>query len=383
MVVGIKDAAKLLGISIIACCAILVCTMFLNYNMDLLRIEGQIEEGQMMYFYEAQAATAKVVSAISGGCLLVTSIIMLFFYIKHYIDAHKMELGILKALGWPNFKIARHFWVFGSGIFLGGTLGFAGAFLIMPTFYKVQNVDHILPDFTIHFHPALFLYLVVIPTLLFALLAVCYACMKLKTPVLFLLKGFLQSVTKKKKVPAAHKQPERPFLEDMKRETLRSRKSLLFFMMFASFCFSSMTQMSFSMKELASVMMAAMVMMIGLVLACTTLFLAITTVISGNRKAIALLRVTGYSEKECCRALLGGYRLPAWIGFGLGTVYQYVLLKIMVSLVFKDIAGMPEYTFDFPMMFLSLACFVILYEGAMLGCAKRIGKVSLKEIMLE
>lgn len=42
MVVGIKDAAKLIGISIIACCAVLVCTLFLNFNMDIGGIEKEI-----------------------------------------------------------------------------------------------------------------------------------------------------------------------------------------------------------------------------------------------------------------------------------------------------------------------------------------------------
>ena len=32
MVIGVKDAAKLIGISIISFCAVLVCTMFLNFN---------------------------------------------------------------------------------------------------------------------------------------------------------------------------------------------------------------------------------------------------------------------------------------------------------------------------------------------------------------
>ena len=56
-----------------------------------------------------------------------------------------------------------------------------------------------------------------------------------------------------------------------------------------------MTQMSFSMKDLASEMMGAMVLMIGIVLASTTLFIAITTVIKGNIKTIAIMRVFGYS----------------------------------------------------------------------------------------
>lgn len=53
-----------------------------------------------MIFYNAQVSTAKVVCLVSGGCLLITSVVMLIFYSKHYIDSHKKELGILKALGY-------------------------------------------------------------------------------------------------------------------------------------------------------------------------------------------------------------------------------------------------------------------------------------------
>lgn len=42
MLVGIKNASKLIGISIIACCAVLVCTMFLNFYFDVRLIESEI-----------------------------------------------------------------------------------------------------------------------------------------------------------------------------------------------------------------------------------------------------------------------------------------------------------------------------------------------------
>jgi ABC-type antimicrobial peptide transport system permease subunit len=125
MVVGIKDAVKLIGISIIACCAVLVCTMFLNFHMDIVGIKEEIVSEQVLVFYEAQVSTAKVVSMVSGGCLLITSVIMLIFCIKHYIDTHKKELGILKALGYSNFQIAKNFWVFGISVLTGAALGFA------------------------------------------------------------------------------------------------------------------------------------------------------------------------------------------------------------------------------------------------------------------
>jgi len=382
MVVSIKDGAKLAGISIIACCAVLVCTMFLNFHMDIIEIEDEIASEQIMMFYHAQVSNAKVVSIVSGGCLLFTSVIMLIFYIKHYIDTHRKELGILKSLGYSNMKIAKNFWVFGVSVFTGTMIGFGGAFLIIPAFYDVQNEDKILPEISAHFHPSLFLYLVIIPTAAFAVLAVLYVYYKLKVSVLRLLKEQLHDSSKIKK-HKENKNKDCSFIEDLKKSTLKSRKSLVFFIIFASFCFSAMTQMSFSMKEMSSFMMGAMIMLIGIVLACTTLFIAITTVINGNIKTIAMMRVFGYSRKECSNSILGGYRPMAYIGFAIGTVYQYALLRIMVDIVFKNIDGVPEYEFNFPAMLVSLAVFVVIYEIVMYAYSERIRKVSVKEIMLE
>lgn len=382
MLIGIKDAARLTGILIISFCAVFVCTMFLNYHMDITGIENEIVSEQAMVFYHAQVSTAKVVSAVSGGCLLITSVIMLLFYIKHYIDIHKKELGILKALGYSNIKIAKGFGAFGSSIFSGTLLGFAGAFLIMPSFYRMQNKERILPDISVHFHPVLFVSLVLLPAAIFAALSVWYAFHQLKTPVIRLLKDTLQNCPKTKRHKEEKNKPL-PFLDDLKRNTLREKKVLVFFILFASFCFSSMTQMSFSMKELASVMMGAMILLIGVVLACTTLFLAITTVVNSNTKTIAMMRAFGYSQKQCCRAILGGYRKVSWLGFAIGTVYQYALLRIMVDIVFRDMEGVPVYKFDFPAMLVSLTAFLLFYELIMYAYSERIKKISVKEIMLE
>lgn len=380
MVVGIKDATKLIGISIIACCAVLVCTLFFNFYLDILQIEDLISSEQAMIFYHAQVSTAKVVCSVSGGCLLITSVIMLLFYIKHYIDTHKKELGILKALGYSNLKIAKNFWVFGTSVFIGATIGFLGSMPFMPAFYELQNEDKILPEIVIHFHPSILLYFVVLPTIVFATIAIFYSFFKLKKPVLMLLKNDLQSTSKIRK---KRDDKDSSFIDDLKKNTLSTKKSLVFFIIFASFCFSSMTQMSTSMKNLSSAMMGVMMLLIGVILACTTLFLAITTVIKGNTKTIAMMRIFGYSQKECCKALLGGYRPMSYIGFALGTVYQYVLLRIMVDIVFKDIDGVPVYEFDFLIMLISLAFFIIIYETVMYCYSEKIKKISVKEIMLE
>lgn len=382
MLVGIKNASKLTGISIIACCAVLVCTMFLNFYFDVQLIESEITSELSIVFYNAQVSTAKVVCLVSGGCLLMTSVVMLLFYIKHYIDTHKKELGILKALGYSNLKIAKSFWVFGISTFTGTAIGYAGAFLLMPWFYTLQNEDKMLPEISIHFHPSILLYFVILPTVCFSMLSVYYACYKLKKPVLLLLKDNLQTASKTPK-HRIEKDREVSFVEDLKRSTLKAKKTLVFFIIFASFCFSAMTQMSFSMKDLSSEMMGVMMLVIGLVLAFTTLFLAITTVINGNTKTIAMMRVFGYSQKKCCRAILGGYRPISYIGFVIGTVYQYGLLRLTVDIVFKDVEGIPAYEFDFPVMIISLVVFIALYEILMYVYSEKIKKISIKEIMIE
>ncbi len=381
MVVGIKDGAKLAGIMITSFCAVLVCTLFLNYNMDLVSMEDVITAGPARMMYDALMMTSKVVCCVTGGCLLATTVIMLFFYIRHYIDTHKKELGILKALGYSDMQVAVHFWVFGLRVFLGAGAGYLGASLMMPWFYGTQNADGMLPDVTMHFHPLLFLYLVVGPALFFAGAAVLYACRKLKTPALSLIRDNLWAEVKMPKHRA--KDADSSFMAELKKCTLREKKILVFFMVFASFCFSAMTQMSFSMEELSSAMMGAMILLIGIVLACTALFLAITTVVRGNSKTIAMMRVFGYSRKQCSQAILGGYRPAAYMGFGIGTVYQYALLRIMVDIVFRDMEGALVYEFDFPVMCLSLGFFAVVYELVLYGYSQRIRKISIKEIMME
>ncbi len=382
MLIGIKDTTKLIGVSVISCCAVLVCTMFLNFYFDVQLIENEITSELSMIFYNAQVSTAKVVCLVCGGCLLITSVVMLMFYIKHYIDTHKQELGILKALGYSNLTVAKNFWVFGMSAFIGTMIGFGGAFLMMPWFYALQNEDKMLPEVAIHFHPTIFLYFVILPTVGFSLLAIGYAWHKLKKPVLLLLKNDFQTSAKAKK-QKEDQTSEYSFVDDLKRSTIRSKKVLVFFIIFASFCFSAMTQMSFSMKDLSSEMMGAMMLIIGLALAFTTLFLAITTVINGNTKTIAMMRVFGYSQKECCKAILGGYRPMSYIGFAIGAVYQYALLRIMVDIVFKDVEGVPAYEFDFPVMLVSLVIFILIYEILMFVYSEKIKKISIKEIMIE
>ncbi len=375
--ITLKDIFKFVGIIIISACAVFVCALFLNYNIDLRGIESQITE-QTRALFDAMVTTGKVVSAVSGGCLLMTSAVMLMFYIKRFIDSHRKQLGILKALGYSNMRIARGFGIFGLSVLVGTAIGFVGAFCLMPAFYSVQNEDGLLPEFEPGFHVELFATLVIIPTVAFALLSMLYAFLKLKTPVLELLKG--KSVPRTKPVKGGD---NLPFLKDMKRATVRGRKSLVFFIGFAAFCYSAMFQMSLGLDKLASEMMSLMTLMIGLVLAFVTLFIAVTTIIRSNAVSVSVMRIFGYSSRECSSAVLNGYRPAALVGFAVGTVYQYALLRIAVDVLFKDIENVPEFDFNYKALIIATISFVIIYESVMYFYSRKIGKISVKEIMTD
>ncbi len=375
--IAVKDIFKFVGIIIISACAVFVCALFLNYNIDLRGIESQIT-GQTQALFDAMVTTGKVVSAVSGGCLLMTSAVMLMFYIKRFIDSHRKQLGILKALGYSNARIVRGFGIFGLSVLVGTATGFGGAFCLMPKFYSVQNEDGLLPEFEPSFHLGLFAALVILPTVIFALLSIFFALLKMKTPVLELLKG--KSVPKTKPVKSGD---DLPFLKDMKRATVRGRRSLVFFIGFAAFCYSAMFQMSLGMDKLASEMMSLMTLMIGLVLAFVTLFIAVTTIIRSNAVSVSVMRVFGYSSRECSSAVLNGYRPAALVGFVIGTVYQYALLRIAVDVLFKDIEDVPEFDFNYKALIIAAISFVIIYEAVMYFYSRKIGKISVKEIMTD
>lgn len=374
-----RDLIKFIGISIIACCAAFVCTLFLNYNIDLAGLKEFILTDAGIAIYNAQVLVGKVIAAVTGGALIITSVIMLVFLLKNYIDAHGKELGILKALGYSNIHIAKSFWVFGCSVFAGCTLGFILAFIYMPMFYKIQNTEGILPDLTVKFHFSLVLLIVLAPTALFSILSVLYACFKLNSPVLDLLREKSEVKVKIQKKAT----PDLPFLQDLKVTTLKGKKSLVFFVAFSAFCFSDMVQTSMSMQELASAAFAIMVIGIGLILAFVTLFLSLSCVVKGNTKTIAMMRIFGYEYNSCCHVIFDGYRPFAYIGFAIGTIYQYGLLKIVVSIVFADVKTVPEYTFDIPAFVFTLVAFAIIYELAIRYFSLQIKKLSIKSVMLE
>ncbi|MDE7082624.1 MAG: FtsX-like permease family protein [Clostridia bacterium] len=378
MVISFKDGLKLFGIIIVVFCAVFVCTFFLNFYLDAIAIKDTVLPEQQV-LYDAQLATAKVVCAISGGFLALIAIVMTIFYIKLYVDGHMRQLGILKAMGWSNKKIALRFWVFGLSVFIGAALGFGAGYIAMPFVYDGLTIETLSVE--IHFHATLLIFLVAVPTVLYSLLSCGYAFLALRRPVTDMLKGRTKNKKRKEKPAKAGK--ERSFLVEMGVKTVGGKKLLAFFVAFACFCFSAMVQMGASMKQLSTDTMGLMILIIGIVLAVTTMFMAVTSLIRSNLKNVSMMKVFGYSMKECALSVFGGYVPIAFLGFALGTVYQYGLLRLMVDIVFKEVGTMPDYSFNVPVFFITLACFVVLYGALMTAYAFKLNKVSVKEVMLE
>ena len=379
MIVGVKDSVKFVGVAVMACCAVFVCSLFLNYSIDMKSIENLIEGEQMNVAYSALTMNNRVVCLVTGCSLILTTIVMLVFYVGHYVAKNSSRIGVLKALGYSDWKIASNFCVFGSSVLIGALVGFAGSWAIMPSFYVQQAKNHVLPDIIMRFHLIIPVCIVLLPTICFGALAVFIAYFKVKRPVMDLLKN-----KSSKSVRVRTKQgKERPFLFDISASVFGQKKSLVFFVAFGGFCVAAMLQMGLSMNDYASGMMGAIIIIIGLILAATSLYLALTTVVRGNAKTISMLKVFGYSQHETLWAVLGLYHIPSYLGFAVGSVYQWGLLNVMVNVVFSGYEDIPVYKFDWVVFIFCLIGYFVVYELLNVIYSFVIGKSPLKAVMGE
>jgi len=144
-----------------------------------------------------------------------------------------------------------------------------------------------------------------------------------------------------------------------------------------------MVQMGLSMDGLTDGAMSSVILVIGLVIAAVTLFMSVSSLVGGNAKSLALMKAFGYSKGECLSAVLSGFLPFAALGFAVGTVYQFVFLKIMVNIVFKDVDGVAEYVFNFKALGITVAGFIAFYGAAIAFYAHRIGAIPIRIIAAE
>ena len=309
-----------------------------------------------------------------------TIIRLMCFYIKQFVDDHKEQLGILKALGYSNGQLAKRFWAFGLSFGAGALLGYFASFLMMGHFYDFRNEKGILPEITIHFHWQLLLALVMLPTTFFMVLAIGYARRQLQTPALRLLKKSPSpiKVKRRKRVP----KKENGFLKELSSSLIWGRKSILFFVVFGSMCFAAMVQLSFGLRDYTDDIIQTMMIMIGLILSFSILFLSLGIVVSESRETLALMKAFGYTDRECQSHILAPYRFWAYLGFVLGTVYQYGIMEILIGVIKDTVPEKIEHHFDGNVCFWTLLGFAVVYESLFYLSNRKLQKQTIKEVLL-
>ena len=349
----------------------------MSFYLDVLPLRDSVT-AETLPLYDAQIATAQMCCAVTGGVLTLISVIMLIFYVKLYVDTHSKELGTLKALGYSNRRLAMDFVIFGVSVFIGCALGFGCGYASAPFIYEQLTIEGM--SVNVNFHVELLFALVIAPTVVFSALSELIASVALRRPALDIIRGIKKIKISKTK---SHNNKKRTFVVEMALKTVSANKLLTFFVAFSCFCFSAMVQMGASMENLVSGTMGWMILIIGLVLALTSAFMALTSFLKNNEKTIALMKTMGYALYERTTAVFIGFIPFALLGFALGTAYQYGLLSLMINLIFKNVNEVPDYTFNVNVMFITLAAFIAVYTAISAIYVAKLNKVSVKEIMLE
>ena len=380
MLVQLKDLRKAIAVVIVSFCAVFITTLFSNLYLDLKGLDITGFNIMQKKFYDAQLIVSKFVVIITGTVLSISAAVMLIFYIKQFIDDSKHKIGILKAQGYSNNFIASKFSIFGFLVFLGSLLGYGSSHLFMPKFYESRNTDNILSELTMNFHPKLLLIMVILPSLLFLVISIVYVLFNLNVPTINLLKqiNLTNKIIRKRRF-----RQYKNFFKELRATVLFSNKTLLFFVIFSALSFSSMIQMAFGMRDFVDGTIRIMMMVIGVILSLSILLISLEVIASSNIKNISILNIMGFSKSECSKIVLSGYRVVAYIGFAIGTVYQYFLIRTLLKVLSKKLDSETTYNFDLISVIGSFIAFVLIYEIFILYYSNKIKDLNVKKIMME
>ncbi len=374
-----KIIFKQFGIILLSLCTVFVCTLFLNINIDMRAIKDLILTTEGVQIYNAKMIMYNTIIAACGGVVGLIIVLVLFFTIVNYIDDNSKNLGILKALGYSRKKLALMFYKYGLCILFGSIIGFIIAFCFMPVVYNGFN-DPALPNVNIHFNFLTLLFTVIIPYMIFTIIGIVIAFWKLKKTPLELIKNIKKE---KKQTYKERKNKEyASFIIEVKYNSIKRSKMPLLFTLIGAFCFSAQIQMSLSMDSLnVSVLFTGIILIVGILLGTTTLIISLSSVVKNNKDYLAILKAYGYTNKECNIMLFPLYRITSYLGFIIGTHYQYFFLKAMVGLFTGPYDMVIEYRFNFKAFVITIFSFIILFEFLMYLYKTQIKKLSLKKVI--
>lgn len=129
------------------------------------------------------------------------------------------------------------------------------------------------------------------------------------------------------------------------------------------------------------VILSVLLFVCGLVVGTITLTLSLSGVVQGNRKYISLMKVLGYTEKECNFTVMNGYRTVAVIGFVVSIPYTIALCTVM----FRMISINSNMAYPTSINIISIVCCLLITVGIveiiLWIFRKKLQKVSFWEIM--
>lgn len=372
-----KDVFKHIAIIVLAFCAAFMCTNFTNYMFDLNHAKYLFTTPELQAIYYEKMTMSKTITACAGGMLGGVTLIVLTYSISRFIQDNSATIGVLKALGYSEWRCALNFSKFCIAVFVSATLAYLMSYFLYPLFY--DPIGNIELSFGFHFRTVCFV--IILPTLFFIFASVLYARFILRKAPLELINS-----TKNIKIgwltrKMQSRESNETFMNELKVNIRSNNLLLIFFVGFSALAYSTQVQMAFSIREYATDYTAPIILIsLGFVLGITTLFLALSFVVNANKKYISMLKAFGYTQKECYQSMLGGYRIVAYIGFIVGTVYKYLLMNLLID-SFAGGDSNATVLFDYSGFILTLVTFVILYELVMCFYLKKINKVSINEIM--
>ena len=124
-----------------------------------------------------------------------------------------------------------------------------------------------------------------------------------------------------------------------------------------------------------------MMIMIGLILSFSILFLSLGIVVSESRETLALMKAFGYTDRECQSHILAPYRFWAYLGFVLGTVYQYGIMEILIGVIKDTVPEKIEHHFDGNVCFWTLLGFAVVLRKPLLSIQQKTPKQTIKEVL--
>lgn len=372
--IRLKNVLKGFGGAIVIFCATFIVYLFQSFRLDLEKLDLALLDEVQLAFYDAQIIQSNMMLAISCGILGLFAVVTLFFSISKFIKENHANMGILKAMGYERKRIAIEFSKFSMNAFIGCLFAILLGAIFQPIFYKEMSKDLILPNISVAFHPILSLFLIVIPTLIFAFASYFIAYCKLARKPLEMIKGGKSSRFRQTKEKCT-------YLKTIKYAMMKSHISLIVFVGFSALCFGATIQMSFSLGQLnVSPFFFWMMFGIGLILGISILYLAFGFTYSENKEYVSFMKAYGYYDEEIIKTLYVDYIYVTMIGFGIGTLYQYGLMHFIIELFSETVTL--EYNFSMPGLGYTLLIFVPIYLIINFYFFNKLKKLSIREALL-